>query len=171
MLYLSLSVAIDATAFKDGQTMAKATSRVVAFDGEIKTFDGNPISPALTYSGKVKQYAADAPGVIEAMKAAGDYPKEEDLITFANARLKAKSRAKVIAAALEEAGYSKPEAGSNESFYRNMVKTLTDAGKSDEQAALLAEQVLGYNLAQAKEKDAEKKAAEEQEAETADVAS
>jgi len=153
--------------------MAKATSRIVNFDGEIKTFDGNPIVPALDYTGKVKQYVSDAPGVIDAMKAAGDYPKEEDLITFANARLKAKARAKVIAERLDVAGLSKPEAGSCEAFYRDMVKTLTGAGKTDEAANMLAEQALGYNLEQAREKDAAKKAAEDSENEsvedTADV--
>lgn len=149
--------------------MAKQASRIVSFDGEIKTFDGNPISPALSYVGKVKQYVADAPGVIDAMKAGGDYPKEEDLITFANARLKAKARAKVISDVLTEAGYSKPEAGSCEAFYRDMVKTLTGAGKSEEQANMLAEQALGYNLEQAREKDAAKKAAEEAETEGEEV--
>jgi len=142
--------------------MAKATSKVVTFDGEIKTFDGQTIDPVLTYSGKALQYNADAPGVMEAMKAAGHNLKEEEIVTAVNARLKAKARAKVISATLEEHGYSKPEAGSCEAFYRDMVKTLENAGRSTELAATLAEQALGYNLEQAREKDAAKRAAEEQ---------
>jgi len=155
--------------------MAKATTRTVSFSGKIETFDGQDVETVLgrqlTYSGKVKQYIKDAPGVLDAIRLASDFPKDEDIITAVNAKLKAKERAKIIASTLKDAGLSKPEAGSCEAFYRDMVSTLKGAGKSEEQAAMLAEQALGYNLEQAREKDAAKKAEEEgtEEAEETEV--
>lgn len=143
--------------------MASVTS-VVKFDGKIETFMGKPVSPALPYSGKVSQYAETEAG-LAALKAANEFPKTREIVQSVNAKNKAKERAKVIAEVLKENGYEKPAADSAVSLFNSMVKTLKLAGRSDADAAKGAEIALGYNLAQAEERDA----AAETEAETEDA--
>lgn len=132
--------------------MASA-SKTVKFEGKVETFMGKPISPVLTYSGSVLQYAENEAG-LEAIKAAGLFPKTKEIVQSVNARAKAKERASVIADVLKENGYEKPAADAKVSLFNSMVATLKKAGRSEADAAKGAEVALGYSLAQAEEMDA-----------------
>jgi hypothetical protein len=111
------------------------------FKGQVESAYGKVLPKAVAFQGSFDAYES-----IQEIKAANDYPSDEEVINFRNAQRKANARAKATVEALDAAGHTKPAADDPQVLLQNMIKTLILSGKDKDTAISLAERVLGYPL-------------------------
>lgn len=110
------------------------------FSGNIENAWGKPVNPPLKFNGSYEAFTS-----IEELREKNEYPKDDEIVSFVNARRKANERQKVMNAALEAAGYEKPTLENDKGLqFRTMVKTLIAGGKSEDEAKAIA-QSLGFS--------------------------
>lgn len=113
--------------------------KTVKFEAEAATAWGQPVNPPIKYSGEFQAYETRAE-----VEAANDLLKDEEIVSFRNSQRKAAARQSAMQAALEAAGYKKPTLETDASLrFRNMVKTLVAAGRSEAEATQVTESLLG----------------------------
>lgn len=122
--------------------MATATAvemETLQFDGEIETFEGKKISPALKFSGPYEAYRSydDVP--------AKEKLDEKDCLKIVNDSLKSTARAKRMAEVLKENGYVKTDLNTPEGTRLTMIKSLlkNKPHLTPEQAAETIDGMLG----------------------------
>lgn len=107
------------------------------FKGVIENAYGKPLPSPISYSGSFEELEKG-----DAIPPKED-PDEDERRTYANNKRKANARQKAMQLALTAAGIEKPTLEDAEEQFRQMVKILTTAGKSDEQARQMANANLG----------------------------
>jgi len=108
------------------------------FTGTMENAYGNPLPKSIAFEGSF-----DAYDTIEEVRSANDFPSNDEIVTFVNARRKATKRQQAMTAALDAAGIAKPTNEDPNVAFKNMVAILKAQGKSEEQAAQVAKTVLG----------------------------
>jgi len=125
------------------------------FSGSVSQAYGETLATPVKFSG-----AFDAFESIDEIRSKSEFPSDDEIVQVVNAKRKAAARAKATTAALADAGFEKPAADAAVTLWNNMYSTLKLAKMSEEKARTVATATLGYDLAEAKEKDAERKRAE-----------
>jgi hypothetical protein len=116
------------------------TMKTETYKGEITTFLGKKIVPALKYDGNFNAFTS-----ADEIRLANEWPTEKEVIEWRNAERKAVAVSKSRAQILEDNGYEKPAANDPVVVFAGMVKTLKLAGKSEKAAVKQAQLMLGYN--------------------------
>ena len=115
------------------------------FSGEVQSAYGKPISAYLKgqtklgFEGEYEKF--DSP---DECRRSGEWPNDAQVLEFVNAQRKATARASATQDALTKAGIEKPKADDPRVIFANMVKQLVLAGKDEQTARSLAENLLGY---------------------------
>ena len=89
------------------------------FEGTIEQAYGKAVSPAVNFEGDYTKYEN-----IDEIRTANDFPSNDDVVNFVNAKRKANARQKAMQAALDAAGYEKPTLENDEDL---QVKTIVKA--------------------------------------------
>ncbi|MGV1006918.1 MAG: hypothetical protein ACOYEV_19630 [Candidatus Nanopelagicales bacterium] len=109
------------------------------YKGTISQAYGQTLSKSIEFNGSY-----DAFENIEEVKAKNEFPSDDEIVSFVNARNKANARQKSMTAALDAAGIQKPTLENDADLrLKTMVKTLVASGKSQEEAESLAKTLLG----------------------------
>ena len=113
------------------------------FDGKVENAYGNPLPKPVQFSGEYQKF-----DTVDEIRTQNEYPTDEDIIQWANAKRKAAARAKATTAALSAAGIEPPAKDDPKVLTRNFINTLTLAGKSQDEAVEIARMALGEKFAQ-----------------------
>lgn len=116
--------------------------KVETFSGTIENAYGSKLPKDVKFNGSFDSYET-----IDEIRAANDLPSNDDIISFVNSKRKANARQKAMTAALDAAGIAKPTLENPAEQYKQMVKILVTAGKSEAEAAKIAAATLNYKAA------------------------
>lgn len=108
------------------------------FSGTMENAYGKVLPEPVKFSGTFEAYQT-----IDEVRAANDYPKDDDVVNFVNSKRKASARQKAMNDALEAAGVSKPTLEDPQVQLATFIKVLKAAGRSEDEAITLAESTLG----------------------------
>lgn len=90
------------------------------FSGTIENAYGKPLSKPVNFEGEYEAYEN-----IDEIRAANDFPSNDDVVDYVNNKRKASARQKSMQAALEAAGYEKPTLETDEDLQiATIVKAL-----------------------------------------------
>ncbi len=108
--------------------------------GTIETAYEKPVSPALTYSGKARQFTT-----ADEIRSAGSWPNDASIVKMVNAKEVAKKRAELIKSTLDAAGYKAPTLEDDSEAIKATAKVLMARKKAatQEEAEAMARQILG----------------------------
>ena len=110
-----------------------------SFKGTIATAYNQTLSTPIAFEGTFEAFEN-----IGEVREKNEYPSDEDVVNFVNARNKANARQKAMTAALDAAGIVKPTLENDADLrFKTMVKTLVAGGKSQAEAEALTKQMLG----------------------------
>lgn len=109
--------------------------------GTINTAYGNTLSKPVAYEGSVDLYET-----VEEVKAANDWPSNDEIVTIVNRNRVANARQKFMTAALDAAGIKKPGLDDPQEAFKQMVKILTATGKDEATARGIANATLGTSF-------------------------
>jgi hypothetical protein len=111
----------------------------VTFTATTETAYGKPLPTPIKYSGSYKAFET-----ITEVRNVGEFPSDDEVVTFVNNKRKAAARQKSLTAALEAAGYEKPTLENDPQLQlKTLYKVYIAAGKSDDEARALASSTLG----------------------------
>jgi hypothetical protein len=114
--------------------------QTTTFKGTIENAYGNPLPKPINYNGEFEELQkGDALPEKEA-------PDAEELLAYVNNKRKANARQKAMQSALDAAGITKPTLDQPEVQFKQMVKILTTAGRTEEQARQMANANLGTSF-------------------------
>jgi len=109
------------------------------FKGTVAQAYGQTLPTAIAFEGTYGAFEN-----ISEVREKNEYPTDDEIVSFVNARNKANARQKAMTAALDAAGVVKPTLENDKDFaIRNMVKILVAQGKSQSEAEQLAQTLLG----------------------------
>src|SRR5215510_5768378 len=90
------------------------------FAGSIENAYGKPLPKPVAFEGNFEAYEN-----IDEIRAANDFPSNDDVVDFVNNKRKASARQKSMQAALDAAGYEKPTLETDEDLQiATIVKAL-----------------------------------------------
>jgi hypothetical protein len=112
--------------------------KVDTIKGTIETAYGSTLKEPVKYEGQVDLYET-----VEEIKAANDWPSNDEIVSFVNRNRVANQRAKLMKAALDAAGIQKPTLEDPMEQFKQMVKILVTAGKDETTARTIANTTLG----------------------------
>lgn len=112
--------------------------KVAESKGTVATFDGEPIVPAIAFNYKHREFQS-----LDAVRTAGAYPSEADILSFCNTREKQNERAKGQNAALSAAGIERKTAADDGVALREMTKIYVLRGMAQDDAEVAARKALG----------------------------
>lgn len=104
------------------------------FSGTVESAYGKQLPSPVKFSGTFDAYEN-----IGEIKSANDYPSDEDVLNFVNAKRKASARATATTEALSAAGIAKPDPKSPEVVRENLIKglmALNNLSREQAEAAL-----------------------------------
>lgn len=115
--------------------------KTVEFKGTIEKAYNQTLPEPVAYSGSFEE--------LEKSDAIPEKEKltDEDILSVVNNKRKASARQSAMQEALKAAGIEKPTLDDPQVQLREMIKILTKAGRSEEDARSLAETTLGVKLA------------------------
>lgn len=117
------------------------TYETVQFDGVMKSAYGSELKTPLTYEASYQKLLTfDAIPEDEQLS-------EKDILQVVNDARKANARQKAMQDALDKAKIEKPSLSDPQVQLKSMIKILTTAGRTPEQARQIAEQTLNVKLA------------------------
>lgn len=117
------------------------TYETVQFDGVMKSAYGSELKTPLTYEASYRKLLSfDAIPEDEQLS-------EKDILQVVNDARKANARQKAMQEALDAAKIEKPSLSDPQVQLKSMIKILTTAGRTPEQARQIAEQTLNVKLA------------------------
>jgi len=87
------------------------------FKGEVAQAYGKELPTPVKFEGTFEAFEN-----YEEIKTANEIPSNEEIVTFVNAKRKAAARAKATTAALDAAGYAKPDPKDPAVIRENMIK-------------------------------------------------
>lgn len=105
-----------------------------AYNRPVSEFGKQPIP----YEGTVDQYET-----VDEIRAANDWPSNDEIISIVNQKKVAAARQKFIKSALDAAGIQAPTLEDPQEALKAMVKVLVAQGKDEATATALAKQLLG----------------------------
>jgi len=109
------------------------------FSGVIENFYSKPLVPKLAYEAEYVKFLTE-----DEVRAAGEWPKNSEIVDGVNARRKATARQKAMQAAVDDAGIVRPTLENDDQLkLKGMVKILVAAGKSEAEARDIASTTLG----------------------------
>lgn len=109
------------------------------FKGTMENAYGKPLPTPIAFAGEY-----DAFENLQEVKDKNEYPKDEEIVDFANNRRKAAARQKQMQAALDAAGIEKPTLDNDPQLQlKTVYKALIAAGKSEAEARNIASATLG----------------------------
>jgi hypothetical protein len=111
--------------------------KTTTFKGVIENAYGKPLPTPVKYAGDFQELVKgdEIP--------AKEVPDADELLTYANNKRKANARQKSMQSALTAAGIEKPTLENPEEQFKQMVKILVTAGKTEEDARQMANANLG----------------------------
>lgn len=102
---------------------------------------GKALPKPVSYEGSLELYETP-----DEVRAANDWPSNDEIVSVVNANRKANARQKFMKAALDAAGIQKPTLEDPAEQFKQMVKILVTAGKDEATAAQLANATLGTSF-------------------------
>lgn len=113
--------------------------KTTTFKGTMENAYGSPLPTPINYSGSFEELVKgdEIP--------AKESPDADELLSYVNNKRKANARQKSMQSALDAAGIAKPTLDDPEVQFKQMVKILTTAGRSDADARQMANANLGTN--------------------------
>jgi nucleotide-binding universal stress UspA family protein len=113
--------------------------KTTTFKGTMANAYGSPLATPINFSGSFEELEKD-----DEIPAKEQLDAEE-LLAYVNNKRKANARQKSMQAALDAAGIEKPTLEQPEVQFKQMVKILTTAGRSEADARQMANANLGTN--------------------------
>ncbi len=86
------------------------------FDGTVASAYGETLTKPVSFSGSFDAYET-----VDEIRAANDWPSDDDVIGFVNAKRKAAKRAAATTEALQAAGIEKPDPNTPENRRKRMI--------------------------------------------------
>jgi hypothetical protein len=116
--------------------------KTVKFTGTMENAYGKVLAEKLPFEGEFDAYEN-----LDEVRAAGEYPKDSEILDFVNGKVKANARQKSMNAALQAAGISKPTLEDPQVQLATIIKALIAGGRDEATATKLAEDTLGVKKA------------------------
>ena|SRR5687768_12836850 len=121
--------------------------KTTTFKGTMENAYGNKLETPINYNGSYEHLLspkeAAKEGTVPDAIPEKEKPDEEDIYAVVNNKRKQNERQKSMQAALDAADVKKPSLDQPEVQFKQMVKILTTAGRSEEQARQMANANLG----------------------------
>jgi hypothetical protein len=133
LLYRTVRQRAQSSETRKGEEEMKTTP----FKGVIENAYGRPLPTSLKYAGEFEQLEKGDTIPKD------EVPKDSDILDYVNNKRKANARQKSMQSALTAAGIEKPTLENPEEQFKQMVKILVTAGKSEEDARQMANANLG----------------------------
>jgi|SRR5688572_13217506 len=111
--------------------------KTTTFKGTMENAYGNPLPTPINYNGSFEELTEGD------QVPAKEQPDAKELLAYVNNKRKANARQKAMQGALDTAGIEKPTLDNPEVQFKQMVKILTTAGRTEEQARQMANANLG----------------------------
>jgi hypothetical protein len=113
--------------------------KTMEFTATTETAYGTTLTSPIPYNGKYQAFESK-----QEMIDVGEFPSDEELVTYANNKRKAAARQKALTEALTKAGFEKPTLESDTQLQlRTLYKVYIAAKKSHDEARMLASSTLG----------------------------
>ncbi len=106
--------------------------------GTIETSYGKTLPTPVEYEGTLDIYQTP-----EEVRAANDWPSNDEIVSLVNQKRTAAARAKFMKSALDAAGIEKPTLKDPEEQFKTLVKVFEATGKSNAEAKAIANASLG----------------------------
>jgi hypothetical protein len=113
------------------------------FKGEIGSAYGEKLPKPLPFNGTFQAFEN-----VEELRAANKFPSDEDIVGYVNADVKNNERQKAMTAALDAAGYKKPDPNDPAVVAARMAKDIEKLDIPDDQKAMIAAILKAKNAAQ-----------------------
>jgi hypothetical protein len=114
------------------------TMKTEKVSGNIETAYGQTLKTPVKYEGVADLYETP-----DEVRAANDWPSNDEIVSFVNRNRVQNQRAKLMKSALDAAGILKPTLEDPREQFKQMVKILTTAGKDEATAKTIANTTLG----------------------------
>src|ERR1044072_8937357 len=97
------------------------------FKGSVSSAYGETLPKAIDFNGEFEAYENP-----QEVRTGGDWPTDNDVVDYVNAKRKAAARAKATEAALSAAGYEKPDHSKPEYRRKRMIADFVAMGVSQD---------------------------------------
>lgn len=108
------------------------------FKGSVASAYGETLPKPVDFNGEFEAYENSAE-----IREKNDWPNDDDIVSFVNAKRKAAARAKATEAALTLAGYEKPDLSKPEYRRKRMIADFVAMGVPSEIATQQVDAILG----------------------------
>jgi hypothetical protein len=130
--------------------------RTLKFDGTISSAFSQKLDTPIKFKGEYEAFgpdkdtylSADWDSALTEIRAANEYPSNEEIVNFINNKRLANARQQKMTEVLKENGIERPNLETSPKFrYDTMVKTLLASGMTEAEARVTAATVLKYEPA------------------------
>lgn len=108
------------------------------FSGSVSSAYGETLPKAVKFDGSFEAYENP-----QEVRTGGDWPTDNDIVDYVNAKRKASARAKSTEAALSAAGYQKPDLSDPTYRRKRMIADFVAMGVPAEIAAQQVDAIIG----------------------------
>jgi hypothetical protein len=108
------------------------------FSGSVSSAYGETLKTPVKFDGEFKAYETN-----DEVRAGGDWPTDNDIVDYVNAKRKASARAKATENALTVAGYQKPDLSDPTYRRKRMIADFVAMGVPSEIATQQVDAILG----------------------------
>lgn len=108
------------------------------FGGKVEKAYGEQLETPVDFTATFQRFET-----AQEVREGNEWPKDKDVVQWANAKRKAAARATAVTAALTAAGINPPAKDDPKVLTRDFIRTLTNAGKTRSQALEIAKNALG----------------------------